>query len=239
MRSSLSNSWRRWFVSWPAVACAISFLGMDHAGATVDLNGNGISDVWEWTHNAVGISPADDPDGDGFSNLLEAIAATNPFDSNSYPRIALASYSATNLSVNLACALGKQYQLLSAANIPSTNWIVETNVVARSGTNVTLSIPLPGTVMFYRVSISDIDSDGDGLNDWEEYQLGLDPFNPFSNGHQDTNGNPIGDYAYATGMLSRQNVITMTATVPAATEPIRARNRPLWASLPLRAADFR
>ncbi|MGP8239662.1 MAG: DUF1800 family protein [Limisphaerales bacterium] len=192
---------------------------MDHAGATVDLNGNGISDVWEWTHNAVGISPADDPDGDGFSNLLEAIAATNPFDSNSYPRIALASYSATNLSVNLACALGKQYQLLSAANIPSTNWIVETNVVARSGTNVTLSIPLPGTVMFYRVSISDIDSDGDGLNDWEEYQLGLDPFNPFSNGHQDTNGNPIGDYAYATGMLSRQNVITMTATVPAATEP--------------------
>jgi len=186
---------------------------------TVDVNGNGMSDIWEWIYGAVGLDPAGDPDGDGFPNSLEAIAATNPFDSNSYPRITLSSFSPTNFSVTLPCALGKQYQLLSATNLVSTNWLAETNLVARSGSNVTLSVPLPGAMMFYRVSISDIDSDGDGVNDWEEYQLGLDPFNAFSNGHQDGNGNPIGDYAYVTGLLAQQNIVTITATQPTATEP--------------------
>ena len=53
----------------------------------VDLNGNGMSDVWEWVYSAYGINPNSDSDGDGFSNLQEAIAGTNPFDSNSYPHI--------------------------------------------------------------------------------------------------------------------------------------------------------
>jgi len=53
----------------------------------VDLNGNGMSDVWEWVYSAYGINPNSDSDGDGFSNLQEVIAGTNPFDSNSYPHI--------------------------------------------------------------------------------------------------------------------------------------------------------
>ncbi len=58
----------------------------------IDLNQNGMSDVWEWTYNAYGINPnAADSDNDGFSNLQEAIAGTNPFDSNSYPHITVVS----------------------------------------------------------------------------------------------------------------------------------------------------
>jgi hypothetical protein len=49
----------------------------------------------------------------------------------------------------------------------ATNRILETSVVARSGTNVTLTAPTNSTAKFYRVSISDVDSDGDGMNDWE------------------------------------------------------------------------
>jgi uncharacterized protein (DUF1800 family) len=119
----------------------------------------------------------------------------------------------------MPCALGKQYQLQSTDNIASTNWFVETNLVARSGTNVTLTAPVTSTAKFYRVSISDVDTDGDGVNDWEEYQLGLDPTNPFSNGQQDANGNALGDYAYVTNMLASQNVITIAATIPTATQP--------------------
>ena len=161
----------------------------------IDLNGNGMSDIWEWLYNAYGINP------------------------NSYPYIPTFSYSSSNFSVTVPCALGKEYQLQSTAMPGGTNWIVETNEVARSGTNITLTAPVTSSVKFYRVSISDVDSDGDGVNDWEEYQLGLDPTNPFSNLQQDSNGNAIGDYAYVTNLLASQNVMTIAANVVTAIQP--------------------
>jgi hypothetical protein len=73
-----------------------------------------MSDIWEWLYNAYGINPKRaDPDGDGFSNLQESIAGTNPFNSNSYPYIPCRRLRPTNFSVTLPCALGKQYQLQS------------------------------------------------------------------------------------------------------------------------------
>jgi len=196
-------------------------LGLNNVrGQMVDLNGNGMSDIWEWIYNAYGINPNADSDGDGYSNLQEAIAGTNPFDSNSYPYIPTVFYSPTNFSVMMPCALGKQYTLQSITTLGSTNWVVETNLVARSGTNVTLTVPTTSETKFYRVAISDVDSDGSGLmNDWEKYQLGLDPFNPTSNGQQDANGNALSDYSYVTNLLGSQNVITIAATGPTATEP--------------------
>jgi len=192
----------------------------------IDLNGNGISDVWEWIYNAYGINPNLDADGDGFSNIQEAIAGTNPFDSNSYPRIPAMSYSGAAFSVTLPCAPGKQYELQSISELGRTNnWVIETNLVPRSGTSVTLSAPITSAMKFYRVAISDVDSDGSGLmNDWEKYQLGLDPLNAFSNGQQDANGNPLSDYAYATNMLSSQNVITIAATGTTAVQPDAGEN---------------
>jgi hypothetical protein len=219
------DSWKflsRW--GWAAVLVLFASAAVGLA-QMVDLNGNGMSDIWEWIYGAYGINPNLDPDGDGFSNLQEATAGTNPFDSNSYPHIPLFAYSPTNFSVTMACALGKQYQLQSVATLGSTNWVVETNLVARSGTNVTLAVPTASGMKFYRVAISDVDSDGSGLmNDWEKYQLGLDPFNPTSNGQQDANGQPLGDYAYVTNRLASQNVITLAATGAVATQPVPGQN---------------
>lgn len=195
------------------------FAGWAGRAQMIDRNGNGMSDVWEWLYNANGISPTADADGDGYSNLRESIAGTDPFDSNSYPHITYGAPAGTNFSVTVPCALGKQYQLQSTTLPGLTNWVVETNVVARSGSTVTLMAPATTAVKLYRVAVSDVDSDGSGMNDWEKYQLGLDPFNPFSNGHQDGNGIAMSDYAYATNLLAQQNIITITATDPTATEP--------------------
>ena len=213
---------RRGATWWLRLWFLLCFIpGVDPARAQmIDLNGDGMSDIWQWVYNANGVSPGADPDGDGFSNLQESIAGTDPFNARSFPQISFTAYTATNFSVMIQGALGKNYTLLSGTNFSGTNWVVETNQVARSGTNVTLTVPAAPVMKFYRIAVSNVNSDGSGLmNDWEKYELGLDPSNAWSNGQEDANGNPLSDYAYATNLLASQNVITIAATTPTATEP--------------------
>jgi Protein of unknown function (DUF1800)/PA14 domain len=187
---------------------------------SIDLNHNGMSDVWEWMYNAYGINPNTDPDGDGFLNWQEATAGTDPFNPHSYPYIPICSASPTNFSVTVPCALGKMYTLLSTTNVIKPVWVVETNLEAWSGTNITLTGVFGPVMKFYRVGISDVDSDGTGLmNDWEKFALGLSPTNADSNGQQDFDGAAMNDYEYVTNMLASQNVITIAASDPTATEP--------------------
>ena len=119
----------------------------------IDLNGNGMSDVWEWTYNAVGVSPGADPDQDGFSNLQESIAGTDPFNSNSFPHIAITTYAGTNFTVTMPCYLGKNYSLFSVTTAGATNWVFETNQVVRVGTNVSLTVLVGPAVKFYHVAV--------------------------------------------------------------------------------------
>ena len=185
----------------------------------IDQNHNGMSDIWEWLYGVYGINPNVDSDGDGFLNIQEATAGTDPLNSNSYPRIAFATVSGTNISILVPCYLGKLYRLQSVTP-PATNWIDETNVEAMSGTNLILTSPLTAAMKFYRISISDVDSDGSGLmNDWEKFQLGLDPTNAWSNGQEDANGNALSDYAYTLAVLGQQNVITLSASDLTGIEP--------------------
>ena len=190
------------------------------ASAMVDLNGNGLSDVWEQMYGASGLAPGGDADNDGFSNLQEAVAGTNPFDSKSYPRIAsITVVSGTNVAAQIPGALGKFYLLQSRTNLGDPNWLTETGLVLRVGTNLVLSSPVNATAKFFRIAVADTNTDGGLLNDWEKYQLGLDPFNPFSNGNLDDNGQLLSDYAYATNKLASQNVFAISTTDPATVEP--------------------
>ncbi len=56
------------------------------APAIIDQNTNGASDLWEKQYNNGGLlTDLDlqaDPDGDGWTNVQEAAAGTNPFDPN-------------------------------------------------------------------------------------------------------------------------------------------------------------
>ena len=217
MRLISRKALRRW--RWVVISVLVAGAAF-RAAALEDLNGNGISDIWEWIYSATGINPNADSDGDGFSNLQEAVAGTNPFDSNSYPRISLVTVvSGTNVNVTIPGALGKLYQLQSVTNLGSFNWLVETGMVLRTGAGAVLPSAANSTTKFFRVIISDTNTDGSLLNDWEKYQVGLDPFNPFSNGNLDNNGQLLTDYAYVTNKLASQNVVTLSATDPVTTEP--------------------
>src|SRR5436190_16327817 len=200
----------------------VGLLGLERAAAQkIDANLNGMSDVWELIYGASALPPDGDADGDGASNTLEAIAGTSPFDPNSLPKLPTISRTSTNFTVSMPSALGKQYVLQSIQNLGDTNsiWISEASTIARTGTVVSLTAPAGLAPKYFRIAISDVDTDGDGVNDWEEYKLGLDPTKASSNGQLDSNGQPLGDFAYAAGKLAVQNVVTVTATDPSAIQP--------------------
>ena len=164
-----------------------------------------MSDIWELTYGASSLDPNGDADNDGASNFQESVAGTNPFDSGSVPKITSVVSAGTNLTVSMACALGKQYQLQSISTISSgglSNWVTEATVIARTGTVVTVTAPAGAAPKFFRIAIADVDTDGDGVNDWEEYKLGLDPTKAASNNQLDGSGQPMSDYAYATSKLA-------------------------------------
>src|SRR5947207_2868100 len=107
MRTRLKNHLKR---SWPVVALAALLLAIRPVPAQmVDLNTNGMSDIWELTFNASGFAPNADADADGASNRAEATAGTDPSDPNSVAKISTFSSSGGIFSVTMPCALGKQY----------------------------------------------------------------------------------------------------------------------------------
>src|SRR5476651_1114283 len=114
----------------------------------VDLNGNGMSDIWEWFYSATNLDPNADSDGDGVSNWQEAMAGTDPFDSNSVPKISLLAMSGTNGNISMPAQLGKLYQLQSITDLGSTNWLTETSMVVRAGTSFTFPSPADSTMKF-------------------------------------------------------------------------------------------
>ncbi|MDC0287434.1 DUF1800 family protein, partial [Akkermansiaceae bacterium] len=52
----------------------------------IDLDENGLSDVWELRFGAVALVAEGDPDGDGFSNSVEAAVGTDPLKVSDFPR---------------------------------------------------------------------------------------------------------------------------------------------------------
>jgi hypothetical protein len=175
----------------------------------LDSNGNGISDVWELRYSMQDCDPTADPDGDAVPNWQEAVAGTDPHDPDSVPRISSIVARANGVEVTMQGALGKKYELQASevwCGAGGRNWLTETSFVARATTLVTLHGPAYLPTRFFRVMISDVDSDGDGLSDWEEYQLGLDPLSPTSNGHVDGNGRKLTDYEFAMNRLAAQGL---------------------------------
>jgi len=178
-----------------------------------------MSDIWEAIYTAGALNPNLDTDGDGVSNGVENFAGTDPFDFYSLPLITSVANSVSNFNVAMPSALGKQYDLQSVTSIGATNWESETNWIARFGGAVNLPGAMGPASKFFRIAISDVDSDGDGLNDWEEYKLGLDPLSLTSNGLLDGNGQVMDDFTFVTNNLPAGNVFSISATDAAAFQP--------------------
>lgn len=138
--------------------------------AAVDGNGNSQSDVWEMYFGATGLAPAADADKDGWSNLNESLAGTNPLDPRSYPSAELV-LTPTQTALTWPGMAGKRYQILSSTDL--VNWSsLATGIPGSGGTNSRVLGDM-GPQAFFKVQPSDVDSDGDGVSDYEESLVGF------------------------------------------------------------------
>ena len=188
-----------------AAACALPLLG------AVDLDGDGIADAWEWMHGAREADPQDDADADGSNAFEESVAGTDPND----PRSKLGLDHLVQLPDGSLLArwfgeAGKQYVLegledpFALGGFDHETWeqLGGGRAAAQSGV-MSLVLPADFSARLHgrlRLAVSDVDSDGDGLNDWEEAWFGLDPAQA-----QTTPG--IDDYGLAVTGLTATNLV--------------------------------
>jgi glycosidase len=122
-----------------------------------DADGDGLPDNWETQNglsptNSVGINGANgDPDGDGFTNLQEFLAGTNPQDETSLLRIT--QLGSGGRRITWQSVPGKNYQVYSAPEITYAFEPLSGTVTAfQNTTSYTNNAPL-NAKEFYRVHV--------------------------------------------------------------------------------------
>ncbi len=199
-----------------ALVCTLFFslLLTAPAHAVLDLNSDGRPDVWAMKYGAAALDRAADSDGDGLSNAVEAAAGTDPMKPDSAIKVTAMSVDVYGYHLTFQTQSGKRYQVQSKATLDEAEWTdVVGGVVTGIGGDMTATVP-DTAGQFFRVLVQDMDSDGDGVTDWEEIVLGFDPNNSHSRGA----GAPD-DLTAITQGLAAANVVSVAATDATATEP--------------------
>lgn len=178
--------------------------------AIVDVNENGVSDLWEKQYNEGGLfpetfDPQADLDADGWTNAQEAAAGTDLFEANppdGLVRPDIAHVPAVMdedewgphvstpeaVTVTWPTLVGKQYALLFSADLSEGSWIPVGGSFIGSGNEVEYGFEISGSdKRFWRVAVTDADTDGDRLTDAEEHSIGSSSY------LADTDGDGIDD----------------------------------------------
>ena len=156
--------------------CLFASLGKSSgAGLNGDIPHQG--EIWKMLFSARGLLPALDTDDDGVSNAAESIAGTDPRNAHSVAAISVQRLTNGGVAIAWDSVLGKFYDVLFTDSLRTAIW--QTNA-SFSGTGQRMVSKLSSAnsttpAQFFRLAVRDVDTDGDGLTDWEELQLGFDP----------------------------------------------------------------
>lgn len=154
----------------------------------VDQNSNQQSDVWEMLFQSAGLPAGGDFDGDGWSNAAESGAGTHPKDATSYPRSEIQLEGGTPF-LFWESLPGKRYALLASGNLAAFS--PTGDVAEGTGGSMDFELPAADGSEFFRIAISDVDTDGDGVNDWEEQSLGFDPLIAHTDRYEETDSDRV------------------------------------------------
>jgi len=108
----------------------------------VDLNNDGLSDVWQQRFSAGNLQPEGDEDGDAYTNLEECAAGTDPFLATDYPRQEPITVGPGGqpLFISFPTQEGKRYQLSRSEAL---------------GNFIDVGTPLPGTGEMMELAVDD------------------------------------------------------------------------------------
>ena len=124
---------------------------------STDTDNDGLPDFWEALYpdclNPVVADPPDeDCDGDGFTNLQEYIAGTNPTEANSALRVLNLTIDGNGASVEFIGIVGRQYGLERQVSLSNGEWERVVTATPEADGQVTLTDPDPPSGnAFYRI----------------------------------------------------------------------------------------
>lgn len=151
----------------PLVAVSLPpfYRGLPAGVSGEDLNGNGMSDVWEQWVGRFDLVSSNDDDGDGMTNGAEAIAGTNPLDARS--RLwSDVIWQGSQITVCWPFLPWKRHQLYESPDFVA--WGLAAGSAVHVGQELQQAVPVSGTKKFYHASVDDLDPDADGLTTWAE-----------------------------------------------------------------------
>ena len=168
-----------------------------------DANTNQQSDIWEIAYGVSGLGPTADADGDGFSNAIESLAGTNPLDGADFPKSDLTPGIPGQVLLSWPSQAGKRYQLFGSQDLNPVNFMLLGTFTGDGASMLETLSTASQSRWFFKLVTDDLDSDSDGLSDWEEHQIG---FNPLLN-HSDRND--IADLTRVQSTLNAASIITV------------------------------
>jgi uncharacterized protein (DUF1800 family) len=132
-----------------------------------DLNGNGISDGFEWWLGRFDLAGDEDSDGDGQTNAEEALAGTNPLDALSRMWSAH-SVMGRDFTFRWPRLLHKHHQVQQSSSLSGWSDVSGSPLVVGGEYQMTFANALLEPRTFYRVGVNEMDTDNDGVSDWTE-----------------------------------------------------------------------
>lgn len=195
------------------------------ADLNMDIDGDGLNDVWQGVYGAWDLLPGDDEDKDGCSNLIESVAGTNPYLAGDCLKVGDTYISGANVFFEFEAKVGKKYRILGsdspagpfgtvgeALQLPETG----TDFVASADGTKILKIVKPSeSRKFYKLETSDVDSNLDGVSDWVAETLGYDATAPLI----DTDLNGVSDLLeHLEGELQSDDEVMVEASSSFASE---------------------
>ncbi len=125
----------------------------------VDSNGDGIPDYWEQLYG-ITMTAISDADGDGFLDLDEYYAGTDPRDPQSFLGITLLEHQPAGLRLQWQSVWGKAYDVTRASALQGAAYLPGvTNVPAEAPVNTLTNLADAPGQGFYRIEINPTGSD--------------------------------------------------------------------------------